>query len=59
MYSQVVLTASGSAAVLGRNMETLAVIPDGLPLSFYEAFRCLGEWDMVLWEENGMSAFEA
>lgn len=41
--NQMALTASDSAALLGQNAKTVAVIPDELPHSLDEAFHCLEE----------------
>ena len=45
--NQMSLTASDSTALLGQNTKTVAVIPDELPHSFDEAFRCLEEQDTM------------
>ena len=45
--NQMPLTASDSTALLGQNAKTVAVIPDELPHSFHEAFRCLEEQDTM------------
>lgn len=44
--NQMALTASDSTALLDQS-ETVAVIPDELPHSFGEAFRCLEEQDTM------------
>jgi len=41
--NRMTLTASDSTALLGQNAKMVAVIPDELPRSFHEAFRCLEE----------------
>ena len=45
--NQMALTACDSTALLGQNVMTVAVIPDELPHSFHEAFRCLEEQDTM------------
>jgi glutamine synthetase len=45
--NQMTLTASDSTVLLGQNVKTVAVIPDELPHSFHEAFRCLEEQDTM------------
>lgn len=45
--NQMTLTASDSTTLLGQNVKTVAVIPDELPHSFHEAFRCLKEQDTM------------
>lgn len=45
--NQMTLTASDSTALLGQNAKMVAVIPDELPHSFHEAFRCLEEQDKM------------
>lgn len=45
--NQMPLTACDSTALLGQNATTVAVIPDELPHSFQEAFRCLEEQDTM------------
>lgn len=41
------LTTSDSTALLGQDAATVAIIPDELPHSFGEAFRCLEEQDTM------------
>ena len=45
--NQMPLTTSDSTALLGQNAKTVSVIPDELPHSFHEAFRCLEEQDTM------------
>jgi len=45
--NQMSLTAGDSAALMGQNAKTVSVIPDELPHSFGEAFRCLEEQDTM------------
>ena len=45
--NQMPLTIGDSAALLGLDAKTVAVIPDELPHSFQEAFRCLEEQDTM------------
>lgn len=45
--NQMTLTTSDSSALLGQDTNAVAVIPDGLPYSFDEAFRCLEDQDTM------------
>ena len=45
--NQMTLTTGDSAALLGQNARTVSIIPDELPHSFDEAFRCLEEQDTM------------
>ena len=45
--NQMPLSASDSTVLLGQNAKTVVVIPDELPHSFHEAFRCLEEQDTM------------
>ncbi|KAF9650067.1 glutamine synthetase guanido kinase [Thelephora ganbajun] len=45
--NQMSLTTSDSTVLLGQNAKTVALIPDELPHSFQEAFRCLEEQDTM------------
>ena len=45
--NQMTLTASDSAALMGQKAKTVSVIPDELPHSFDEAYRCLEEQDTM------------
>lgn len=46
------LTASDSTDLLGENVKTVAVIPEELPRSLYEALCCLEEQD-TMWKFLG------
>ena len=61
VYNQMPLTASDSTALLGQNAKTVAVIPDELPHSFQEAFRCLEEQDTMgkFFGESFIQAYQA
>ena len=45
--NQMTLTAGDSAALMGQDTKTVSIIPDELPHSFGEAFRCLEEQDTM------------
>ena len=47
VVNQMPLTAGDSTTLLGQNAKTVAAIPDELPHSFDEAFRCLEEQDTM------------
>jgi len=45
--NQMSLTASDSTVLLAQGSKVVTVIPDELPHSFHEAFRCLEEQDTM------------
>lgn len=45
--NQILLTTKDSTSLLGQDAKTATVIPDELPHSFNEAFRCLEEQDTM------------
>lgn len=45
--NQMILTTSDSTALLGQDVTTVSNIPDELPHSFYEAFRCIEDQDTM------------
>jgi glutamine synthetase len=45
--NQMALTTGNSTSLLGQDATTVAVIPDELPRSFDEAFRCLEDQDTM------------
>jgi len=50
--NQMPLTASDSTTLLGENAKTVAIIPEELPRSLYEALCCLEEQD-TMWKFIG------